>query len=61
MAFAIAVTWYAADRLITRWSEFEQANLGEAGRIYALATFAPESVARRFAGIYRQALDAPAP
>ena len=32
------------------------ANLGEAGRIYALATFAPESVARRFAGIYRQAL-----
>ena len=34
------------------------ANLGEAGRIYALATFAPESVARRFAGIYRQALAA---
>ena len=34
------------------------ANLVEAGRIYALATFAPESVARRFAGIYRQALDA---
>jgi len=37
------------------------ANLAEAGRIYALATFAPESVARRFAGIYRQALDAPPP
>src|SRR5687768_7087405 len=37
------------------------ANLGEAGRIYALATFAPESVARRFAGIYRQALAASAP
>ena len=37
------------------------ANLGEAGRIYALATFAPESVARRFAGIYRQALAATAP
>ena len=37
------------------------ANLGEAGRIYALATFAPESVARRFAGIYRQALDATPP
>ena len=36
-------------------------NLGEAGRIYALATFAPESVARRFAGIYRQAIDAPPP
>jgi glycosyltransferase involved in cell wall biosynthesis len=36
------------------------ANLGEAGRIYALATFAPESVARRFAGIYRQALAASA-
>jgi glycosyltransferase involved in cell wall biosynthesis len=37
------------------------ANLGEAGRIYALATFAPESVARRFAGIYRQALAATPP
>ena len=37
------------------------ANLGEAGRIYALATFAPESVARRFAGIYRQALAATQP
>jgi hypothetical protein len=24
--------------------------------MYALATFAPESVARRYAGIYRQAL-----
>ena len=37
------------------------ANLGEAGRIYALATFAPESVARRFSGIYRQAIAAPPP
>lgn len=37
------------------------ANLGEAGRIYALATFAPESIARRFAGIYRQAIGAPPP
>jgi len=37
------------------------ANLGEAGRMYALATFAPESVARRFAGIYRQALAASPP
>ncbi len=36
-------------------------NLGEAGRIYALATFAPESVARRFAGIYRGALAATPP
>lgn len=34
------------------------ASLGEAARMYALASFAPESVARRFAGIYRQALAA---
>lgn len=34
------------------------APLGEAGRMYALATFAPESVARRYVLIYRQALGA---
>lgn len=38
-------------------SEERGRTLGVAGRIYALATFAPESVARRYAGIYRQALD----
>ncbi len=32
--------------------------LGRAGRLYALSAFAPESVARRYAGIYRQALEA---
>ena len=29
-------------------------DLGRAGRLYALSTFAPESAARRYAGIYRQ-------
>lgn len=33
--------------------------LGAAGRMYALANFAPESVARRYADVYRIALDAP--
>ncbi|MDQ2667697.1 MAG: glycosyltransferase [Gemmatimonadota bacterium] len=32
------------------------AALGEAGRLHALATFAPESVARRYADIYRSAV-----
>ena len=32
--------------------------LGRAGRLYALSAFAPESVARRYAGIYRQVLGA---
>lgn len=32
------------------------AALGAAGRLHALATFAPESVARRYAGIYRNAI-----
>jgi glycosyltransferase involved in cell wall biosynthesis len=31
-------------------------DLGRAGRIYALSAFAPESAARRYAGIYRQVL-----
>ena len=35
------------------------AELGAAGRLYALGTFAPESVARRYADVYRIALDAP--
>lgn len=30
--------------------------LGEAGRLHALATFAPESVARRYIDIYREAI-----
>jgi glycosyltransferase involved in cell wall biosynthesis len=32
------------------------ASLGAAGRLHALATFAPESVARRYADIYRSAI-----
>ena len=32
------------------------AALGAAGRLHALATFAPESVARRYAGIYQTAI-----
>ena len=32
------------------------ATLGKAGRLHALATFAPESVARRYAEIYRNAI-----
>jgi glycosyltransferase involved in cell wall biosynthesis len=34
------------------------AALGAAGRLHALATFAPESVARRYADIYRSAIAA---
>jgi glycosyltransferase involved in cell wall biosynthesis len=49
----------ALDALLSRSDS--GANLGEAGRMYALATFAPESVARRFAGLYRQALAASPP
>ena len=33
-------------------------DLGRAGRIYVLSAFAPESAARRYAGIYRQVLGA---
>ena len=32
------------------------AALGAAGRLHALATFAPESVARRYADIYRSVI-----
>jgi glycosyltransferase involved in cell wall biosynthesis len=35
------------------------AQLGAAGRLHALATFAPESAARRYADIYRAAADTP--
>lgn len=44
----------ALDDLLAR--EGRGADLGRAGRIYALSTFAPESAARRYAGIYRQVL-----
>ncbi len=37
------------------------ADLGRAGRIIALAGFAPESAARRYAGIYRSVVGAPEP
>lgn len=37
-------------------SPAEAAALGGAGRLHALATFAPESVARRYADIYRNAI-----
>jgi glycosyltransferase involved in cell wall biosynthesis len=32
------------------------ASLGAAGRLHAVATFAPQSVARRYADIYRSAI-----
>lgn len=35
-------------------NESRAQDLGKAGRLYALATFAPESSARKYAGIYRQ-------
>ena len=34
------------------------ASLGAAGRLHALATFAPESVARRYADVYKSAIAA---
>jgi hypothetical protein len=34
------------------------AALGAAGRMHALATFAPESVARRYADVYKSAIAA---
>lgn len=44
----------ALDDLLAR--DGRGADLGKAGRIYALSTFAPESAARRYADIYRQVL-----
>jgi len=44
----------ALDDLLAR--DGRGADLGKAGRIYALSTFAPESAARRYADIYRKVL-----
>jgi glycosyltransferase involved in cell wall biosynthesis len=44
----------ALDDLLAR--DGRGSDLGKAGRIYALSTFAPESAARRYADIYRQVL-----
>jgi glycosyltransferase involved in cell wall biosynthesis len=44
----------ALDDLLSR--DGRGADLGRAGRIYALSAFAPESAARRYASIYRQVL-----
>jgi glycosyltransferase involved in cell wall biosynthesis len=44
----------ALDDLLAR--DGRGAALGRAGRLYALSAFAPESVARRYAEIYRQVL-----
>ena len=46
----------ALDNLLARDGRGSQ--LGRAGRLYALSAFAPESAARRYAGIYRQVLGA---
>jgi glycosyltransferase involved in cell wall biosynthesis len=46
----------ALDDLLAR--EGRGSGLGRAGRLYALSAFAPESAARRYAGIYRQVLGA---
>jgi glycosyltransferase involved in cell wall biosynthesis len=45
----------AVDSLLARPDK--GASLGEAGRMHALATFAPESVARRYATLYRSLLE----
>jgi glycosyltransferase involved in cell wall biosynthesis len=42
------------DELLAR--DGHGSELGKAGRLYALSTFAPESAARRYAEIYRQVL-----
>ncbi|MES2176451.1 MAG: glycosyltransferase [Gemmatimonadota bacterium] len=47
LATAIAALYSRADR---------GASLGQAGRLHALATFAPESVAKRYISIYESAL-----
>ena len=44
------------DELLAR--DGRGSDLGRAGRIYALSAFAPESAARRYAGIYRQVIGA---
>jgi glycosyltransferase involved in cell wall biosynthesis len=50
----VAALAAALDDLLSRSTR--GAELGEAGRMMALAGFAPESVARRYAGIYRAAI-----
>ncbi|MFN2635856.1 MAG: glycosyltransferase [Gemmatimonadaceae bacterium] len=49
----------ALDGLLSR--DGAGADLGRAGRLYALSTFAPESVARRYADIYQQVVREPNP
>ena len=44
----------ALDELLAR--DGRGSDLGRAGRLYALSAFAPESAARRYAEIYRQAV-----
>jgi glycosyltransferase involved in cell wall biosynthesis len=46
----------AVERLLGR--EDRGAALGAAGRLHAVSTFAPESVARRYLDIYRAAIAA---
>ena len=45
-------------RALDRVLEFPAAaaDLGKAGRIYAISAFAPESAARQYAGIYQRVL-----
>ena len=44
----------ALDDLLSR--DGRGTDLGRAGRLYALSTFAPESSARRYAQIYKQVI-----
>lgn len=46
------------DELLDDGAAERRARLGEAGRLFALGAFSPESAARRYAGIYRAALGA---
>ncbi|HEU4631180.1 MAG TPA: glycosyltransferase [Gemmatimonadaceae bacterium] len=46
------------DELLDAGAAERRARLGEAGRLFALGAFSPESAARRYAGIYRAAVGA---
>ena len=46
------------DALLDEGAADRRTRLGEAGRLFALGAFSPESAARRYAGIYRAALGA---
>ncbi|HEX6629897.1 MAG TPA: glycosyltransferase family 4 protein [Gemmatimonadaceae bacterium] len=46
------------DELLDDGAAERRTRLGEAGRLFALGAFSPESAARRYAGIYRAALGA---